>query len=459
MNTTTQPLFNRDAEASLLGGILLDNEVFDEIGGRLRPEHFAIAMHRDVFAEIARQLSAGKAADVVTVFEALRGRVQLADLTALAQYVPSIANVRRYADLVLNLHQSRLLAEVSDSVRSLAHNTQQPIAERVEQAQAQLSRLVEDEPADELLSAHQLMTRHLVELEAREQGKAQHWSTGLPNLDSVLEGGLRPGSLVVIGARPSHGKTAIAMSIAMHMAAQQSVALLSMEMPRRDVADRMTALLGRVPLSQVLRPAACDDHPEIAWDRVVEAVERAQMLRFTVSDEPGSKMTIQRLRTKARHLKRTVGLQVLMVDYIGLMAGMDSRQSRAYQIEEITKGLKSLAKELDIVVVALAQLNRQIEQRAVRRPMLSDFRDSGSIEQDADIVLGLHREFVDKPDLTGDWPSYAELAVLKNRQGRTATLRLHYDGTQTRFSSWAGTAPVHSAPQKQPARGFNGGPQ
>lgn len=455
MNAPTAPqlraeLVSLEAEASLLGGILLDNSSFDRVSDILRPEHFASVLHQAIFAELTRQLSAGRAADVVTVYEGLQGRAQLGELTALAQYVPSSANTRRYAELVVERYRSRLLADVSANVYELAHDAHRSIEERVEAAQSQLAKLVEDAPRDEWVSAHVGMVEHTQVLEDREAGLVKSWPTGLADLDDVLEGGLRPGALVVLGARPAHGKTAMAMSIGLHMAATYSVGLMSMEMPHRDVRDRMTAMLGRVPLSQVLRPKKGDG---LAWDRVVEGAERARLLNFYVSDEPGVHMTINRLRVKARNLKRQFGLNVLMVDYIGLMAGMDSRQSRAYQIEEITKGMKSLAKELDIVVFALAQLNRQIEQRVNRRPMLSDFRDSGSIEQDADIVMGLHREAADKPDIEDEWRSYAELAVLKNRQGRTATVNLHYDGAQTRFSGWGGPAPRRL--QKQAAsRGF-----
>lgn len=446
-----QELASLEAEASLLGGMLLDNAAFDRVSDLLRPEHFASERHRDVFVELSRQLAKGQAADVVTVYQGLDGRVGIDELEAIAQYVPSSANTRRYAQVVLERYQSRRLAEVSAQVYELAHDSHLSIAERVEAAQAQLGKLVEDAPRDEWVSAYEGMVAHTQTLEDRAEGRVKSWPTGLSDLDDFLEGGLRPGSLVVLGARPAMGKTAMAMSIGLHMAQDFCVALMSMEMPHRDVRDRMTAMLGRVPLSSVLRPSKGDG---LAWDRVLEGADMARRLNFYVSDQAG--LNINQLKAKARNLKRQHGLNVLLVDYIGLMAGLDARQSRAYQIEEITKGMKVLAKELDIVVLALAQLNRQIEQRVNRRPMLSDFRDSGSIEQDADVVLGLHREAVDKPDLGAEWGSYGELSVLKNRQGRTGTVHLHYDGPQTRFSGWAGPAPVrHFGSAQQQARGFH----
>lgn len=429
-------LVSLESEASLLGGLMLDNAAFDRVSDILRPEHFVSELHRDVFTEMSRQLAAGNAADVVTVFEGLAGRATLMELNAIAQYVPSGANSRRYATLVVERYKARQLAAVSSEIYELAHDHHRSIEERVEAAQGQLAKLIEDAPRDEWIGAHESMLAHTQVLEDRAEGRIKSWPSGLSDLDEMLEGGFRPGVLAIIGARPSHGKTALGMSIGLHMAASYSVALMSMEMPHRDVRDRMTALLGRVSLSSVLRPNRGDG---LAWDRVLEGAELARSLNFYVTDQSG--LNINQVKAKARNLKRLHGLHVLIVDYIGLMAGLDSKQSRAYQIEEITKGLKALAKELDIVVIALAQLNREIEKRANRRPMLSDFRDSGSIEQDADIVLGLHREAVDKPELTGEWENHSDLSILKNRQGRTGQIGLFYEGSQTRFGGWAGPPP------------------
>jgi replicative DNA helicase len=431
---------SRESEQAVIGALLLDNSVFDLVGERLRAEHFFAAWNREVFAEVARQLGAGKPADVLTVFcglQAAGSEVTLEELNALAQWVPSAANLVRYAEMVLECAHGRALLAASEEIGSLARDQSRPIAERVEQAQALLSGLLACDARDDWVSSADGMHAHLQTLQERFDGRMESWATGLKGLDGFLEGGLRPGSLAVIGARPGHGKTALGMTIGLHMAAEFSVALMSMEMPHRDVRDRMTAMLGQVGLPRVLRPNHGDG---LAWDRVLQGAETARGLNFFVTDQAG--LNINQLRLNARSLKRRHGLHVLIVDYIGLMSGLDSRQSRAYQIEEITKGLKSLAKEIDIAVLALAQLNRQIEQRTKRRPMLSDFRDSGSIEQDADIVLGLYREAMDKPDLIGEWLPYAELSVLKNRQGRSAgTVPLYYVGEQTRFTDWKGPPP------------------
>ena len=444
------PPHSIEAESSVLGGLLLDNGAWDRCGDLLVDSDFYRHEHKLIYAAIGTLVNASKPADVVTVFEHLQRAGKADDaggllyLNQLAQYVPSASNIRRYAELVRERSILRKLISVSDEIATSAFDPQGNSVDSILDCAAQRVMSIQlDSPRDEWVSAVEAMVEHTAVLEDRAEGKVRSWPTGVAALDDYLEGGLRPGALVVIGARPSHGKTALGMTIGLHMAAERAVALLSMEMPHRDVRDRMTAMLGRVSLSSVIRPNRGDG---LDWSRVTDVVDRAKSLRYFASDQSG--LNINQVRSKARSLKRHHGLDVLTVDYLGLMAGLDSKQSRAYQIEEITKGLKALAKELDIVVIALAQLNREIEKRVNRRPMLSDFRDSGSIEQDADIVLGLHREAIDKPDLNGEWKTYAELAVLKNRQGCTGTVGLHYDGQQTRFSGWRGPAPTRNAHAK-----------
>lgn len=198
----------------------------------------------------------------------------------------------------------------------------------------------------------------------------------------------------------------------------------------------MTAMLGRVPLSTVIRPTKGDG---LEWGRVLEGTDTAKRLNFRVSDQGG--LNINQVRAKARNLKRLHGLNVLIVDYIGLMAGLDSKQSRAYQIEEISRGLKSLAKELDIVVVCLAQVNRGAAEKLTQPPSLHELRDSGAIEQDADVVAFIHRPIQANPEAGEQFRNYAQLRLAKNRQGRTGDVHLFYHGEITGFESWGGEPP------------------
>lgn len=426
---------NVEAENGLLGGLLLDNSAFDRISDRLKAEHFFSSTAREIFAEISHQIVAGKACDVVTVGMAMAGHVEMSELNALAQFVPSAANIRRYAEMVIERHQSRCLLAVSAEITELANDHDRTIADRVEAASGQLAKLLDDAPRDEWVSAYEGMVGHAQVLEDRAEGKVFSMPTGLDDLDEYLEGGFNPGELVIVGARPSMGKTALGLSIGVNMAQNYTVGLLSMEMSHREVNDRLTAMLGSVSLSHVKRPSR-----GLQWDRVVEGVDRAKELNLHVSDQGG--LNINQVRSKARNLKRLHGLNVLVVDYIGLMSGLDVKANRNTQLEEISRGLKALAKELGICVVCLAQLNRKSEERPDHMPMMSDLRDSGAIEQDADVILFIKRPIMANPELGDEWARYAKVSVAKNRQGRCGYLNLSYEGSQTKFSGWSGEAPT-----------------
>lgn len=438
-----------EAEAAVIGALLLDNGCWDRLGDKLRPEHFSGDTHRMIFTEIMAQIAAGRACDIVTVATALGDRTSLAEMHGFAQYVPSTANLRRHADLVLERFKSRQLAAVSSALLELSQDHDTSISDRVDQAQGQLAKLIDDAPRDEWVTAYEGMSQHTAVLDARADGTEKAMSTGLEALDGYLEGGLRPGELVIVGARPSMGKTALGLTIGVHLAERHGVGLLSMEMSRSEVNDRLTAMLGRVSLSSVKRPG---QGAGLAWDRVVDGVERAKHLTFNTSDQGG--LNINQVRSKARNLKRLHGLDVLVLDYLGLMAGLDSKANRNAQLEQITRGLKTLAKELGICVLCLAQLNRKSEERPDQMPMMSDLRDSGSIEQDADIIIFIKRPIMANPELGEEWTHYAKLSVAKNRQGRCGYLHLSYIGEHTRFDAWSGPVPTTSAAARSASRGM-----
>lgn len=448
-------MFSPESEQAIIGGLLQRNDYIDIVSEVLYPEHFADETMRLIYAEACSQIGQGKACDVVSVYEGLQGRVELATIGQIAQYTPAAGNMRAYANIVVERAKSRQLAAASMEINDIAHDTSRGIDERLEAAQATLAKLESAATQDEWVGAHAAMIRHIDVLEAREAGRLQRWATGLADLDKLLDGGFCPGDLVIIGARPSHGKTAMGMSIGLSMARQRPVAMLSMEMSHVQLNDRITAILGRVPLPEVIRPNGKNTE---MWGRVVDATEQAKLLQWSACDTPG--LNINQVRAKARALKRKQGLDVLIVDYIGLMAGLDQKLSRAYQLEEVSRGLKSLAKELQCVVLCLAQLNRQADELPYdAMPTMSHLRDCGAIEQDADVVMLLKRPIVCKPELQGDWQNYAKLAVAKSRQGATGIVHLHYHGSQTRFDGWAGDVPQRSASAAPPAkRGFQGGP-
>lgn len=448
-----EPPFSLQAEQSVIGGLMLDNRLFDVVGDMLTELDFFRPKHQEIYSAIRSQLLAGKAADPVTVWEAVKGggnfaSVDLMDVNELAQYVPSAANMRRYAEIIRDHALSRCLISAGEEIASLGFDAALGFDARLEAASSKLTTLERTAPREEWVSAVDGMVGHLQTLEDRDSGKIAGWSTGLTDLDEALDGGLVPGALYVIGARPSMGKTAIGMTIGLHVARTLSVGMLSMEMPHSDLNDRITAMTSRVGLSFVKRPKK-----GLQWDRITEGCENAKGLRWYANDQ--SNLTINQVRSKARQLKRKFGLSVLIVDYIGLMNGSDPKQPRVYQLEEISRGLKSLAKELEIAILCLAQLNRKVEERADHTPNLSDLRDSGAIEQDADAVFFIHRPKQSNPGLSSEWDYYAKLIVAKNRQGRSGVVvDLSYQGDQTRFGNWSGPAPTSKTVTNPTKRGF-----
>ena len=436
MTDTIKKTHSQEAEQSVIGALLLDDRAFDLVSEKLKPEHFFNHDYKLIYTEISRQLLAGKRVDMITIYDGLKGEVDLVTLNQLAQYVPSAANIKRYAQIVIDRSKSRDLLDVSATITELATEHQTPINDRIEQAQAQLSKLVDETPRDEWVGAYEGMVAHTQTIEDRANGLVKAMSTGLNDIDDFLDGGLRGGGLYILAARPSMGKTAMAMTMGLNMARDYSVGFLSMEMPHTELRDRQTAMLGRVGLSYVARPTRGAGLP---WDRVIEGVEKARQLNFYASDQSG--LNINQVRSKARNLKRIHGLNVLIVDYLGLMSGLDAKQQRAYQLEEITRGLKTLAKELDIAVICLAQVNRKVEERADQAPHLSDLRDSGAIEQDADVVMFISRPIQANSNLGAEWNNYARMSIAKNRQGRCGVVDLWYEGEQVRFDEWQGEAP------------------
>lgn len=444
---TPDPLRNLEAEACVLSILANFPAAFDDVSDKLPVEAFAGEDHRAIYGELRRQAASGAAYDPMTIALALEGVVELRivlDVTSSHDY--SARAVGRYAQLLVDAYLARQLNALSYRMSELAFE-EGPIRDRIDRAQAEVSKLEIRDADEDWVDAHTAAIQHLDLIDARSEGKISGLTTGFRDLDEILDGGLARGNLVVVGARPAMGKTAFAMTLGLHMAQSHAVGMFSMEMPHNDVRDRQTAILGRVPIADIKRPRR---GAGLDYNRVVDGVEKSKTLRWNVSDR--SNLNILQVRSMARALKRRRGLDVLIVDYIGLMAGLDTKQSRAYQIEEISRGLKSLAKEMDIVVVCLAQVNRGAAEKAMGPPSLHELRDSGAIEQDADVVAFIHRPIQANPDVGEQFQSYAQLRVAKNRQGRTGDVHLHYNGEFTGFDSWGGPIPTGGANKMQPAR-------
>ena len=415
----------------------------EEVMDTLRADHFSDDVNASIYRIMLKALENGdQSVDAVSVHTELHGAESLEHVHEISiSHAPGRGSIRSLAKLIITAAKERQLYRASETIGALAFSDGD-IDARIDQAQAELAKLAPANAADEWIDAHTGAMLHLDLIEARERGEITGMPTGMPELDHFLDGGLQRGALVVIGARPAMGKTALALTVGLRMAQVRAVGFLSMEMPHADVRDRQTAILGKVSVSTIKRP-----QKGLEYARIVDAIESAKGRKFYVSDKSG--LNILQVRAKARTLKRVKGLDVLIVDYIGLMAGLDPRQPRAYQVEEISKGLKTLAKELDIAVICLAQVNRGAADRGNQSPGLHDLRDSGAIEQDADVVAFIHRPIVANPEIGKQWAEYALLRIAKNRQGRTGDVHLFYMAEQTRFGSWAGEIPSKGAAKSQ----------
>jgi replicative DNA helicase len=444
-----------DSETSLLGALLLDNRGWDVIGDIVTEADFYRHEHKLIFTAIAALINASKPADVVTVYEQLGGTGKAEDvgglgyLQQLAQYVPSVGNMRRYAETVREMAMRRLLIAASDEVATAAFNRSQPFEELFDQATSRITQLFEDgAKGEEWGGMDGSLTEFLNRIQSQADGTAvrDFFPTGLADLDERLDGGMRPGELIVLGARPSMGKSALGLTIAVNVAVaeRKAVGFISMEMPRAQLVNRMMSLVSHIHLSRLKRAERLRDTD---WPSITEGVEKLRQTPVFISD--ASNLNINQVRARARGLRRRQGsLACMVVDYLGLMAGTDPKMPRVYQLEEITKGLKSLAKELQIPIILLCQVKRGVEERVDQMPLMSDLRDSGSIEQDADVVMFVHREAKAKHNLGPEWKNHAKLSIAKVRDGEPGLLDLWYVGENTHFTNWPSDQELPTSPAR-----------
>ncbi|MET3232244.1 UNVERIFIED_ORG: replicative DNA helicase [Burkholderia sp. 1263] len=442
-----------EAEQSVLGALMLDNDAIDRIP-ELRADQFYRYDHRIIFECIAKMIMAGRRADVITVYESLgtAGKDQqvggLAYLNALAQNVPGSAGIRRYAEIVIERAQLRGILCAVDEIGAMVHNRAGKTAsEIVSEAQAKFEPLSEARAFEPRLPGMAL-TEIVTEIDERYHGaESSAISTGFRDLDHKLGGGMRGSELVIVAGRPSMGKTAFSMCIAGYVAQEVGpVLVISLEMSEKSLHQRNLARVGGIPLGHILDGKKIVEED---WPRLTHAVSVMSELPMLVDDTSG--LTMAEISSRARTVKRRMGLSLVVVDYLGLMTGgTDERQD--LKIGSYSAGLKGLAKQLDIPVIALAQLNRGVEQRPNKRPTMGDLRDSGAIEQDADIILLLYRDEVYNPD-TPDRGT-AEIIVGKQRNGETGPVRLAFIGEHQKF---ADMAPGYvSAPHRAPERARRG---
>jgi replicative DNA helicase len=438
------PPHSIEAESSVLGGLLLDNSAWDRVGDLLVDNDFYRHEHKLIYAAIGALINTSKPADVITVNEQLQnlGKAEemggLVYLNSLAQYVPSASNIRRYAEIVRERSILRKLVSASDEIATNAFNPQGKAIDRIlDEAEQKIFNIGEE--GSRMKQGFQSMDTLVVELLDRVQEMANNPNeiTGVPtgfyDLDRMTSG-LQAGDMVVLAARPSMGKTAFAINIAEHVALNEGlpVAVFSMEMGASQLAVRVVGSIGRIDQGHLRTGKLTDDE----WPRLTEAIEKLRTVSLHIDETPG--LTSSELRANARRLSRQCGkLGLIVVDYLQLMSGSGGSggDNRATELGEISRGLKMLAKELQCPVIALSQLNRSVEQRTDKRPMMSDLRESGAIEQDADIIMFIYRDDYYNKDSKD--PGVAEIIIGKQRNGPTGTVRLTFLKNLTRFESLA----------------------
>ena len=441
------PPHSAEAESSVLGGLLLDNSSWDRVSDLLTESDFYRFEHRLVFGAIGALVNSAKPADVITVFEHLQtqGKAEeiggLAYLNSLAQYVPSSGNIRRYAEIVRERGILRKLVSASDEISTSAFNPRgRPVATILDEAEQKIFNIGEEGARTK--QGFQAMETLVVKLMDRVQEMADNPNdvTGVPSgfydLDR-LTAGFQAGDLIVLAARPSMGKTALAINIAEHVALNEGlpVAVFSMEMGAAQLAVRVVGSIGRIDQSHLRTGKLTDDE----WPRLTEAIEKLRSIPFHIDESAG--LSSGELRASSRRLARQCGkLGLIVVDYLQLMSGSSNDgENRATELGEISRGLKMLAKELQCPVIALSQLNRSVETRPDKRPMMSDLRESGAIEQDADIVMFIYRDEYYTKEACKE-PGVAEIIIAKQRNGPTGMIKLAFLKPITKFESLASGA-------------------
>ncbi len=430
---------NLEAEASLLGAMLLSRDAIGPAVEAVDAHDFYLPAHQNIFDAISALYSAGHPADPVTVAEELE-RAGLLEMVGGLQFLidlqnstPATSNAARYASIIEDRALLRRLIGAAGEIVELGYSLPDDVTKAVDTAEAKIYQIAQRRVTDSTKPLRELLSDNLDRLEELyERGEA---ITGIPSgyhdLDEVLAG-LQPSALLVVGARPAMGKTAFALGMATHagMVAQRPVLFFSLEMGHLELTQRILCSTASVDSTRMRNGNLSDDD----WPKISRAVGQLAEAPIWIDDNPN--LTIMEIRAKARRLKSRLGdLGLIVVDYLQLMQGSSRSESRQVEISEISRGLKILARELECPVIALSQLSRTLEQRSDKRPMLSDLRESGAIEQDADVVMFLYRDEIYNQE-SADIGT-AEVIIAKHRSGPTATVRLAFLGHFTRFANMA----------------------
>lgn len=426
-----------EAELSVLGAMMLKSSAATQALELLRAEDFYRQAHRAVFDAMEGLVRAGEPVDIVTMTEALKkaGLLEqvggISFLANLTNAVPSTANLEHYAKIVKEKAILRSLIDVSTEIAGAAYEESDEIAEQLNEAERKILAIAGGQTTASFIPAKKVVfdaVDRVSEL-AKAKGGITGLSTGLSTLDNVTRG-LQNADLIIIAARPAMGKTAFVLNLATHVALQGgTVAFFSLEMPREQLMHRIFCAEGQIEATHLARGELDDAE----WERLVKVADR--MMKTNLYFDDTSSTTVLDIRSRARRLKAEHGLDLIAIDYLQLIQAPGRVENRTLAVAEMTRSLKILARELNVPIVVLSQLSRATEGRSDKRPMLSDLRESGSIEQDADIVMFLYREDYYNQDTEN--ANITELSIAKHRNGATDTVKLYFQKEYTRFRDLA----------------------
>lgn len=419
------PPNNEEAEQSVLGCMLLDREAIFRSAERLQATDFYREANARIFQAIVDLNNAGQPVDLLTLTEELRRRAQLEAVggigyvTSLVSVVPSAAHLDTYLRIVLEKSVLRSLSATAGRLLTRVHDSGDPVDEILADAERQILEIGQRRSDRTFQSLKQVLDSTLDQIEFihNNQGRLRGVPTGFPDLDN-LTAGFQPSDLIILAARPSMGKTQLGLNFAAQatVEAGKTCAIFSLEMSAEQLAMRLLAAEARIDSQRLRSGQLLDEH----WKRLGQALVRLQDAKLYIDDTPG--ISVTEMRARCRRLKQEAGLDLVIVDYLQLMTGRARVESRQQEISEISRNLKALARELHVPVIALSQLSRAVESRQDKRPMLSDLRESGAIEQDADLVAFIYRDDYYNPDT--DRPNVTEVIIAKQRNGPVGKVEL-----------------------------------
>ena len=437
-DVTRIPPHSVESEQSILGSILLDKDAIITVSETIRPSDFYKEAHKIIYECMLKLSNKNEPIDLITLTEELKKQGHLDDvggisyITSLSTIVPTTSNVKYYADIVKEKSVLRQLIKASNDIINLGYENSVKVEEVLERAEKRIFDISQEKASDDFKSINEVLVDayDMIEKLYTNKSDVTGITTGFKDLNKKING-LQRTDLILIAARPAMGKTAFSLNLVQNAALKgdASVAVFSLEMSKDQLVQRMLAAQSHVELKKI-KTGTLDEND---WPRIIDAMAVLSNASIHIDDTPVLK--ISELRSKCRKLKIEKGLDLILIDYLQLMEGEGNNESRQQEIAKISRSLKIIAKELNCPVVALSQLSRAPEQRADHRPMLSDLRESGSIEQDADIVMFLYRDEYYHPD--SESKNIGEVLIAKNRHGETGSVELVWLGEVQKFADKA----------------------